>query len=488
MEKDLLFQGESKNVEYKEMVPKDSHKYMKSVVAFANGEGGRIIFGVEDGTMQVVGIPQTDLFQLMDVITNAVTDSCEPMIIPDLFVQEAEGKSLIILEIAPGMQRPYYIKKKGPIEGTYIRTAGTTRPADRAILNELLLEGKNKFFDQQPIPNLNVTQSDVEALCHSMRESAVKNASSGLQRQAIKELTVNQLISWGVLIENKGRLIPTYAYAMLTHQAEYPPVVQCAVFKTDDRAVFVDKRVIDAPIQEQVEKAYQYVLEKINMGARFQGVYRQDFYEFPPGSIRELIANALVHRNYMEAEPVQISLFSDRLEVTSPGGLMRGVTPKKMKEGFSKIRNRALANALAYMNLIEQWGSGFPRIFRDCRDYGLKEPEIIDFEGDLRVNLYRRTDQTTDQTKKTDQTTDQTKRTDQTTDQIGINLSVNLNDKENLILTYLQKRPDSTQQEIAAATSMSLGTIKYHTKKLQEKGYLHRRGTHRKGSWVVIIK
>lgn len=167
---------------------------------------------------------------------------------------------------------------------------------------------------------------------------------------------------------------------------------------------------------------------------------------------------------------------------------MRGVTPKKMKEGFSKIRNRALANALVYMNLIEQWGSGFPRIFRACRDYGLKEPEIIDFEGDLRVNLYRRTDQTTDQIGKTDQTTDQTGRTDQTTDQTGVNLPVNLTDKENIVLTYLQKRPDSTQQEIAAATSMSLGTIKYHTKKLQEKGYLHRRGIHRKGSWVVIIK
>lgn len=62
MEKDSLLQGESKNVEYKEMVPEDSQKYMKSVVAFANGDGGRIVFGIEDGTMQVVGIPQSDLF------------------------------------------------------------------------------------------------------------------------------------------------------------------------------------------------------------------------------------------------------------------------------------------------------------------------------------------------------------------------------------------------------------------------------------------
>lgn len=375
------------------------------------------------------------------------------------------------------MQRPYYIKKKGLVRGTYIRTSGTTRPADRAILQELLLEGENKFFDQQPIPNLKVTKHDVTALCRFMSETAKKNASSDIQRQGIKELTANQLISWGLLIESKDQLIPTYAYAMLTHQAGYPPVVQCAVFKTEDRAVFVDKREIDAPIQEQVEKAYQYVLEKINMGARFQGVYRQDIYELPPDSIRELIANALVHRNYLEPESVQIALFSDRLEVTSPGGLMRGVTPEKMKEGFSKIRNRALANAFAYMNLIEKWGSGFPRIFRDCRDYGLKEPEIIDFDGDLRVNLYRTTDQTTDQTKKNDQTPK--------TGQTGTNMPVKLNEKEKVILSYLQKKPDGTQHEIAKATSLSLSTIKYYMKKLQEKDCLQRMGTHRKGYWVV---
>ncbi|WP_443674823.1 AlbA family DNA-binding domain-containing protein, partial [Megasphaera sp.] len=130
IKKDSLLQGESKNIEYKERVPEDSQKYMKSVVAFANGDGGRIVFGVEDRTMRVIGIPQADLFQIMDAITNAVTDSCEPMIIPDLFVREVEGKSLIILEIVPGMQRPYYIKKKGLVRGTYIRTSGTTRPAD----------------------------------------------------------------------------------------------------------------------------------------------------------------------------------------------------------------------------------------------------------------------------------------------------------------------------------------------------------------------
>ena len=110
---------------------------------------------------------------------------------------------------------------------------------------------------------------------------------------------------------------------------------------------------------------------------------------------------------------------------------MRGVTPEKMKEGFSKIRNRALANAFAYMNLIEKWGSGFPRIFRDCRDYGLQEPEIIDFDGDLRVNLYRTTDRTTDQTPKTDQITNQTDQTQ----------------KERIIWNYKKYRNDLRSSE-----------------------------------------
>ena len=167
---------------------------------------------------------------------------------------------------------------------------------------------------------------------------------------------------------------------------------------------------------------------------------------------------------------------------------MRGVTPEKWRR-ISKIRNRALANAFAYMNLIEKWGSGFPRILRDCRDYGLREPEILDFDGDLRVNLYRKTDQTTDQTPKTDQTNWPNQLTKlKNTDQTGTNLSVKLNDKEEAILAYIQKKPDSTQSEIAMATSLSLGTIKYHTKKLQEKGCLKRMGTHRKGYWSVILK
>ena len=94
---DEILAGESKNVEFKEALPDKSIKYMKSVVAFANGSGGKIIFGIADGTGEVVGIAKDDVFKIMDAIANAVSDSCEPAIIPDITLQTVEGKTIIIV-------------------------------------------------------------------------------------------------------------------------------------------------------------------------------------------------------------------------------------------------------------------------------------------------------------------------------------------------------------------------------------------------------
>lgn len=84
-----------------------------------------------------------------------------------------------------------------------------------------------------------------------------------------------------------------------------------------------------------------------------------------------------------------MAIYDNRLEISSPGGLMPGVTIEKMKEGFSKVRNHGIANAFVYMNLIEQWGSGIPKILTQTKEYGLPEVELIDMEKALRVNMYR---------------------------------------------------------------------------------------------------
>ena len=183
-----ILAGESKNVEFKESLPERSIKYMKSVVAFANGTGGKIIFGVADRTREVVGLGEDDVFKEMDAIANAVSDSCEPAIIPDITAQTIDGKTVIVVEVSEGRQRPYYIKALGKEGGVYVRVAGTTRLADEYMIKELMFEGSNRHFDQVLCTGLTITDEQINELCQVMKEQAIRNARSDEQKAAIKDV------------------------------------------------------------------------------------------------------------------------------------------------------------------------------------------------------------------------------------------------------------------------------------------------------------
>lgn len=162
------------------------------------------------------------------------------------------------------------------------------------------------------------------------------------------------------------------------------------VFKGTDRAIFVDQKFYDESLYKQIDDTYDFVLRMIRIGTVIDGVIRKDVYEFPIGTIREAISNAVCHRSYFQPFYVQVALYDDRLEITSPGILSRDVTLERMKNGFSKIRNRGIAYAFAYMHIIEGWGSGIPRMFMECKEYGLREPELLAEGGDFRINFYRK--------------------------------------------------------------------------------------------------
>ena len=144
----------------------------------------------------------------------------------------------------------------------------------------------------------------------------------------------------GILIERDGKDYPTNAYAILTGAGAFHTATQCGVFKGSTKEVFVDRREYDGPIWEQIEQAFQYVLRNIHLGANIVGIYRQDVYEIPPDAIRELIINAAVHRSYLDHGNIQIAIYDDRLEITSPGKLPMGQTLERMKEGYSQILSK----------------------------------------------------------------------------------------------------------------------------------------------------
>ena len=257
------------------------------------------------------------------------------------------------------------------------------------MIKELMFEGSNRYFDQALCTGLNVTDEDIDALCKAMKEQAIKNAHNEEQKAAVKDVGRQQLRSWGVLIERDGKDYPSNAYTILTGCGGLHVATQCGVFKGTTKEVFVDRREYTGPIWEQIEEAFQFVLRNIHLGATIVGIYRQDVYEIPPDAIRELIINAAVHRSYLDHGNIQVAVYDNRLEITSPGKLPMGQTLERMKEGYSQIRNEALAYAFSYMNLIEHWGSGIPRIIGKVKAAGLREPEFIGGEVDLRINIYR---------------------------------------------------------------------------------------------------
>ncbi len=468
---DEIKNGENFNVEFKRELPKEHKKFLKTIVAFVNGFGGKMIFGVEDSTLEIVGI-SGDVFKVKDAITNAIYSNIEPSIIPDVHIETIKDKTVIVVEIYPGWQKPYHIKSLGIENGTFIRVAGTTRLADAVMIKELMFEGSNRFFDKSICPEISVSDDDVDNLCDTLKMVAQGNCKDSKQRDDVELLTKTQLISWGVLIEKDNKLYPTNAYAMLVGSSVVPNTVQCALFKGNDRTEVVDMKNFSGPVYELIDFAYKFVLRNIKMKATFDGLQRNNMYELPIYAIRELLVNAVAHRSYLDRNSIKVAIYDDRLEVTSPGKLPMGQTIDKMKSGNSTIRNEALVHILQYLNYIEAWGRGVPRIIKSVREAGLKEPEFVGGETELIVNIYRNTD--TDQT---DQTTDQT---DQTTDQTYI-----LKDEESMVLKLISDNPEITQREISDSLGFTLSATKYYIGKLSKNGFISRVGTHRKGEWVV---
>lgn len=472
-----ILKGESEKIEFKENAK--TNTYIKTVVAFANGNGGKIVFGVKDNK-EIVGVENE--FEVMDGIINAISDSCYPMIVPDISLHTLENKTVILVEIEGGKKKPYYLKSKGMQKGTYIRSGATTRIIEEDyVLKELVLEGENKYFDQQVCHGESVSDEEIEKFCEWLEKLARKNSQNDTE---IRKITRNTLLSWKVLEEKNGRIFPTNAYILLSGKEnwEVSRKIQCGVFKGETRSIFVDKKEFEGSIIMQLEKAYQYVLEKINLGSDIVGIYRVDKYEIPPKSIREVIANAVIHRSYLEPNDIQVALYDNRLEITSPGMLLSGVNVKRMKEGYSKLRNRAIASVFAYVNIIEKWGSGIPRIMNEIREYGLQEPEFIIFENDFRVNIYRKNYNTTQSTQGSTQNRIDTTQDISKKEKLDVK---NLTETDKTIINTIINNPEMSQKQIADNLNWTVNKVKYYMKKFKQKNILKYEGTSQNGKWEI---
>ena len=382
--------GEDKNIEFKREIPAKREKFLKDIIAFSNCAGGKVILGIEDGTNIVYGIGDLSPFKLSDSISNMISDACTPQIDPDISFQTVEEKTILVIDVAPGKFRPYFLANKGKEATSYIRINGTSRPADARKLRELELEGQNVSYDSMQEIGKKYDEQKALHLCKEMNRIALEACRTEEERENVKEMTIDKLEDFGVLCKIGRNLCPTHAFELMTDNKNKFAKIQCALFKGTTRAVFIDQKEFCGPIYEQIEEAYQFILRHINMGADINGIYRNDSYELPTKAVREMVANAITHRSYLDDSCVQVCIFDDRVEVLSPGMLYGGLDLETAKVGKSRCRNAAIAEAFHYMHIVEAWGTGIPRMINSCKEYGLPEPLLEEFGDGVKVTMYRK--------------------------------------------------------------------------------------------------
>ena len=358
-------QPESRRLEFKEGWP-GGDKIARTAIAFANGAGGRIVFGVRNEPREIIGLSDTDLFELEERASNHIYDMCAPPIVAEVYIQDVDGKALLVVEIYPGPQKPYHLKGTGRSEGTYVRIGSVNRKASQEVIASLERARRKVSFDEETQYDVSWEQLDLNGFADAFRKATGRSLDDAGYRNL------------GLLVEDRDGLHPTAAAVLLsegsTKRRIFPYAkIECARFKGTDTKVFLDQATLDGPVHASIEPCIAFIKRNIALGARVGEVYREDRWEYPLEAIREAVTNAVVHRDYaITGSDIKVAIFDDMLEITSPGPLPDTLAPEALGSGRSEIRNRVLAPIFKELGLIEAWGTGIRRMRTELESY----PEI----------------------------------------------------------------------------------------------------------------
>ena len=261
----FLLPPESEQLEYKREFNSSGEKkrLLRTVVAFANGKGGKIIIGVDDASRTVSGLPpETDLSRLTDAVTNSIADNCTPQVAYKIRVEILDEKPVVVLDVFPGAFTPYYLKELGPDQGTFIRTGATTRLADIYRLTELRFSGSRRTFDTTVVSGAPaVTPTRLKALCRALYAEARRNAET-LTLPPPKAPTPAILQDWKLISSNNGDVLPHYGFELLEGTCRAVPgsAVRCGLFLGEDRTDIRDTKVFSGPLIEQYHQTVDWLI------------------------------------------------------------------------------------------------------------------------------------------------------------------------------------------------------------------------------------
>ena len=374
---------ESRRIEFKESFPRGD-AVARTIIAFANGAGGTLVFGVQDSPRKIIGIPDDQLFVLEEKISSHLFDLCAPTIIPEIYIQSAEGKNLLIVEIFPGSQKPYFLKSKGKNNATYIRVGSSNRKASFEIIEELERQKRKISFDSVTV----YEKFDVDKSLISFMKFFKKQSDLKMDHEHLKNN--------GLIVCERDTLFPATAAVLLSDsslkQRLFPYAkIECARFKGDNTSVFLDQTTIEGPVFSSSDLCMDFIKRNISLSSVIKDVYREDTWEYPVAAVREAVNNAVVHRDYsILGSDIKVALFDNMLEITSPGPLPDTMPMEKLGSGRSEIRNRVLAPIFKKLKLIESWGTGIQRMQDEVSRYSNIDLEFRETEYSFQVRFIKK--------------------------------------------------------------------------------------------------
>jgi len=371
----ILQQPEGKTLELKRDLS-SPRPLLKTLVAFANSAGGKLVIGVaDDKTLIGVDKPLDEEERLCNLIADSIT----PRLVPNVELVTVQQQTLVVVEVYPSNSRPHWLNAEGPRQGVYVRLGSTNRQADAALVGELERSVEGGSFDEMPMLDLSVDDIDQDALRQVFGSQRV------LDEQALQTLKL--------VTRDQGRLVPTRGAILLFGKQRTlhfsDAWVQCGRFFGSEKLDLFDHIDMTAPLPHAVEEVMLFLKKHAYRSADLSEIRRKDVWSIPLGILREAIINALVHSDYSQrGAPIRVVFLDDRIEIESLGILLPGLTVDEIKRGTSRIRNHVIARVFRELNLIEQWGTGVRRIFTEARELGLREPLIEEVGMRPRLTVY----------------------------------------------------------------------------------------------------
>jgi predicted HTH transcriptional regulator len=376
-------ESESSTVEWKQNIPQND-QLIKTAIGFCNQFGGRLVIGV-DNEGEITGIAEKTIEQLLDYVDKAIYEATSPSIIPRISIQRFEDKAIMVIEIAPGMNKPYYRTSEGIEKGTYIRLGRSTLRATKEIIEEL--QWQSRGIDHECLPLRKATLDDLDKV-------KIKKFLDNRKNKNKMELTNHLLKAYDLIVDEQTGCFPTVAGILLFGHTPQrylsEAMIICSHFlgtSGRDTLATVD---CEGTLFEQFNQAYGFILSRLYSSFTIRGPRREEILEVPESAIREALLNTLVHRNYHIKAPIKIAIYDDRIEFFSPGQFPGPMKVDHIKMGITYLRNPAICKIFREAGYIEKLGTGLLIIFTSYAERGLKSPEFVDGENYVKCVLPRK--------------------------------------------------------------------------------------------------